>query len=390
MLMVKSLSVNSKKALQIIDANLNRLREGIRVAEEIVRYLPQAKKSYILLQSVRRKVGRLENKIREKLCWQIVEARNTSIDLGANSTATVSRNARLSSRKGAGKHAQSLIDAVEVKHAELAILSANFKRAEEAARSLEEYLKLFSMGTASENFRKIRFELYDIEQKAQQAALSLCQAVLRRRKLINALEKLPIYLVLSRENTNEIHPLELASLFYQNGGRLIQVRLKSYTPRKLVNLILQLKKEFARALIIVNDRVDIALASEAHGVHLGETDIPVRNVRGITQEMIIGCTVRDLTKATSALKNGADYLGVGSIFVSPTKPEAKVIGISTLRRIKKSTNAPIAAIGGINEQNFEKVLEAGADALCVVSAVGTVDKAKSFFRRVKNFWKEKK
>jgi thiamine-phosphate diphosphorylase len=122
--------------------------------------------------------------------------------------------------------------------------------------------------------------------------------------------------------------------------------------------------------VIVNDRVDVALATGAQGVHLGEEDMPVETARGLVGPgIIIGASVQDVAGARAAAAAGADYLGVGAIFRTPIKPEQEPISLDILREIRHEVKLPIVAIGGIDEKNAALPLEHGADGIAVISAL---------------------
>jgi len=168
--------------------------------------------------------------------------------------------------------------------------------------------------------------------------------------------------------------LEIAQYAIEGGVRLIQFREKELPTRKMVEIGEKLRKiTEKKALLIVNDRIDIALAIGADGVHIGQDDMPLKTARNILGNKIIGVSARNVQEAKKAEEEGADYLGVGSMFSTSTKGDIKVIGLSVLKDIKKTVNIPIIAIGGINEKNVGEVIEAGADGVAVVSAIANSD-----------------
>lgn len=126
-----------------------------------------------------------------------------------------------------------------------------------------------------------------------------------------------------------------------------------------------------KALFIINDRIDIALAVEADGVHLGQRDMPYKAARKILGEgKIIGVTVHNVKEALAAQKLGADYLGVSPIFFTNTKLDAGAArGINLLKKVRVKVKIPIVAVGGITLENAPDVINAGADAICAISAV---------------------
>jgi thiamine-phosphate diphosphorylase len=173
-------------------------------------------------------------------------------------------------------------------------------------------------------------------------------------------------------------PLETARAVLQAGVRLLQLRDKTATTRQLAQIGQQLRALTRQhdARLIVNDRLDVALAVEADGVHLGQDDLPVSLARRIAgKQLLIGVSAETVDEARQAEADGADYLGVGPMFATPTKPDAGApVGSERLRAIKHAVRIPVFGIGGITLQNAPAVLNAGADGICVISAiVGATD-----------------
>ena len=157
--------------------------------------------------------------------------------------------------------------------------------------------------------------------------------------------------------------------------RLIQYRNKSAATRILFEEALQLKRlcSGTSTRLIINDRVDIALAVDADGVHIGQEDLPYAETRRlIGKNKLIGVTVHSLEEARLAEAQGADYLGVSPIYATSTKTDAgEACGTETLSAIRRACRIPIVAIGGITLNNLAEVLAAGADMACAISAVIT-------------------
>lgn len=151
----------------------------------------------------------------------------------------------------------------------------------------------------------------------------------------------------------------------------VQYRNKEASAREMLEESLKLRKICRKTPLIINDRVDIALAVEADGVHLGQDDMPIEVARRMLgKKRIIGLTVHSLSEAERAQRLGADYLGVSPIFVTSTKNDAgKPVGTGLISQIKSRLKLPIIAIAGINLDNAESVISAGADAICAISAV---------------------
>lgn len=171
------------------------------------------------------------------------------------------------------------------------------------------------------------------------------------------------------------------------GARFVQYRRKEGTTASLYEEAMELKSLCGDAKFIVNDRVDIALAVDADGVHVGRDDLPVKIVRSLLgPDKIIGVTVRNIEEAVQAERDGADYLGVGPVYYTSTKKDAgPPAGIQLIRKVRDVCRLPVVAIGGITLENAGEVIEGGADMICAVSstvAEPDVKKAVSDFQRL--------
>jgi len=157
------------------------------------------------------------------------------------------------------------------------------------------------------------------------------------------------------------------------GVKIVQYRAKGAETKEMYEEAAALRKICKNTIFLINDRVDIALAVNADGVHLGQSDMPYQVARKLLgKKKIIGVTVHNLKQAKEAEKRGADYIGLSPIFKTSTKPDAKnPVGIELIKKIKKYVHLPIVAIGGINLLNAPQVIAAGADCVCAISAVIT-------------------
>jgi thiamine-phosphate pyrophosphorylase len=155
------------------------------------------------------------------------------------------------------------------------------------------------------------------------------------------------------------------------GVEAVQYRNKNAETRQMYEEAVRLRSICRDCIFLINDRVDIALAAEADGVHLGQSDMPCPAARKLLgDEKIIGVTVHNLAEALQAECIGADYLGVSPIFQTATKHDAgKPAGISLIEEIRSQVEIPLIAIGGINHSNAGDVVRAGADGLCAISCV---------------------
>ncbi|ACS89530.1 Thiamine-phosphate pyrophosphorylase [Thermococcus sibiricus MM 739] len=157
----------------------------------------------------------------------------------------------------------------------------------------------------------------------------------------------------------------------EGGATSIQLRIKNAPTGEMIKIgkeIRELTKEYD-ALYFVDDRLDVALATDADGVQLGPEDMPISLAKEIGPNLIIGASVYSLEEALKAEKEGADYLGAGSVFPTPTKRDVKVIGLEGLKRIVESVKIPVVAIGGINHKNARDVLKTGVDGIAIISAI---------------------
>jgi thiamine-phosphate pyrophosphorylase len=157
----------------------------------------------------------------------------------------------------------------------------------------------------------------------------------------------------------------------EGGVTLVQLREKEADGKEFYERSLRLKKLLDRfhVPLIINDRVDVALAVGASGVHVGQDDLPLKVVRSLVGDMIVGVSVRTVQEAQQAVEDGADYIGVGSVFPTSTKLDAKGITKEELIEITESVRIPAVAIGGITAENIEKLNGTGIRGAAVVSAI---------------------
>jgi len=166
--------------------------------------------------------------------------------------------------------------------------------------------------------------------------------------------------------------VKMTQLATDAGLKIIQYRDKiADTPEMLENAIkIRDMTEKSDIIFIVNDNVEVAIKSNADGVHIGQKDAKYEDVRKLLPDKIIGVSTENMEQSLLANKIGANYLGVGPIFSTATKPDAAPpIGVKKLAKIVKATSAPVVAIGGINLDNLESVLEAGVNGVAIISAI---------------------
>lgn len=201
--------------------------------------------------------------------------------------------------------------------------------------------------------------------------------------------KLGLYIITHEDAVRGYDHLDVAGAALGGGADALQLRSKDIGGREMYRLALRMRdmvnEDSGGCLFFVNDRVDVAIAARADGVHLGQEDIPAPRARSLTGEgMILGISATTVEEAERALADGADYLGVGPVFATPTKPDAVApIGLEGLARIRESVELPIVAIGGIDEENAGSVFEAGADGIAVISAVTAAENMLEAVRRLR-------
>ena len=158
----------------------------------------------------------------------------------------------------------------------------------------------------------------------------------------------------------------------KGGVTMLQLREKNASGKEFLEKAIKLRELTKKYNVkfIINDRVDIAMLCDADGVHVGQSDIPANKVRELMgEDKIVGVSARTVEEAIRAKENGADYLGVGAMFTTTTKLDAKSVSIEKLKEIKKAVDLPIVAIGGLSLNNIDKLKECNVDGYAVVSAI---------------------
>ncbi len=321
-----SSSPDTQATYRILDANLDRAREGIRIIEEWCRFALDNPTLAQTCKAMRQTLAK----------WHTAEihsARNTPDDCGTDLT-----------------HPQE-----ERRDSAQQVLQINLARTQEALRVLEEYGKLYhaEMGSAC---KQLRYQIYTLE--------SHLFATSPHGKLKTA----KLYLVSSP--SNQIFEIVEAAL--KGGLSLVQYRNKEADDRIQIaegKQLCELCHQYG-ALFLMNDRADLALAVGADGVHLGQEDIPIAVARHILgPNKIIGRSTTNPLEMASAIAQGADYVGVGPVYKTPTKPGKAPAGLDYVRYAANHSPIPWFAIGGINADNIQNVIQAQAHGVAVVRAI---------------------
>jgi thiamine-phosphate pyrophosphorylase len=259
------------------------------------------------------------------------------------------------------------------------VLRANMGRLQEALRVLEEYGKVVDRDFA-EAMKQMRYQVYTLESQLltyeidHEITKTSNIAELRRQKLRSA----SLYLV-TMPVDNIVSVVESA---LQGGVQIVQYRQKEGedgTRFAIAQQLCDICHQY-EALFLVNDRVDIAIAVGADGIHVGQTDLPVSVVRqilnangGDASEYIIGQSTTNPQELEIALNNQVDYVGVGPVHATPTKPNKAASGYEYVQYAAENINIPWFAIGGIDEHNLGAAIAAGAERVAVVRALMKAD-----------------
>ena len=316
-----------KKAIyRILDANLDRAREGMRIIEEWCRL-------GLNHQPLAEECKQIRQELAQWHSWELRQARDTPGDVGTDLS-----------------HAQE-----ENRENIQQLLQANLCRSQEALRVLEEYSKLYQP-EMSAACKQLRYRVYTVES-------SLFNSY-RHQQLQSA----PLYLITSPESGI----LKTVESALKGGLNLVQYRDKEANDSarlEKAHQLCQLCHQY-NALFIVNDRVDIALAVDADGVHLGQHDAPIAFAREILgSHKIVGRSTTNKQELNKAIAEQADYVGVGPFYETPTKPGKAALTKEYIDYVQVKCPVPWFAIGGIDLSNLNTVLTTGAQRVAVVRAI---------------------
>jgi thiamine-phosphate pyrophosphorylase len=181
-----------------------------------------------------------------------------------------------------------------------------------------------------------------------------------------------LYVVLDRTAARGRDLDDLLAAVIDGGCRMVQLREKDWPSGRLLPLARRLRERCGRTGVtfVVNDRVDLAVAVEADGVHVGQDDLPARDARPLLRAgMLLGVSTHDVEQARAARADGADYVAVGSMFATATKPDFHLVGPALIRKLRGEIRVPLIGIGGVTHDNVAEVVRAGADGVAVISAV---------------------
>jgi thiamine-phosphate pyrophosphorylase len=319
---------------RVIDAAANRAREGLRVAEDFVRFVLDDRHLTGQCKQLRHDLAALMDQIPGE---QLLSARETQADVGT-ALATPSEVHRS--------------DAAEV-------LLANFARLQESLRSLEEFGKLIDPGWAAE-IKQLRYRSYTLHRAVEITRTSI-------KRLANA----RLYVLIDGRATIDDFR-QLAQSLIDAGVHLLQLRDKKLDDRQLVERA-RLLRELTRGtstLFIINDRPDLAALCHADGVHLGQEDLSIKDARAmIGPEALVGISTHTIEQARQAVLDGANYIGAGPTFPTDTKKFENFPGLDFLRAVAAEICLPAFAIGGINPANLCEVLSTGITLVAISRSI---------------------
>ena len=315
---------------QIIDANLDRAREGLRVLEDWARFC----------------LG--ENDIVSRI-------KNFRQILGKNHLEVYKQSRNFIDDQCKGLTHQEQIN----RRSPNQIISSNAGRVQEALRVIEEFSRLHNY-ELSKVASEIRYEIYTIEiDLLSLSKLKKSEKILKENSLYVITEQ--------KENL-----LEIIEKILIAGVKIIQHRFKSGTDKDNLQEAIQIKNlcKSYNSLFIINDRVDIALASNADGVHLGQDDLDLKTARELLgYSKIIGVSANNEIDISNALRDGCNYIGIGPVFETTTKKDKKPLGIDKIKTLTKDLNIPWFAIGGVKTNNISYLKDNGFKKVALVSQI---------------------
>jgi len=333
---------------RIVDANINRVTEGLRVAEDVCRYAWNNRGLCTRIRDIRHRACRI---VERKL---YIRSRDVAADILAPGLGC----------RGVGTSR-------EAKH----LAQANLKRAQEGLRVLEEIFATENEDTAR-GFEELRYAVYLVEQ----------EVLSRGGRLLGK----GLYVILNAESPQFEHLARAASSTH--GVCAVQLRCKTLSDRLFLQKARMLGEIVSEspALFIVNDRVDVAFASGADGVHLGQDDLdPALARKVLGPEALVGVSTHNATQVASACSQGVDYIGFGPVFDPFSKENHEpVCGIHALREAVRLSGVPVVAIGGICPERLPGLRAAGCHAIAALGAIERAGDPQDEIRRLATLFLE--
>ena len=338
----------------LLDANLNRAREGLRVLEDCARFVLCCVKTTEWLKNIRHRLVEAEIRLRTK--HSVIQRRNVEADAGTGlTTANEQRRANLKD-----------------------IITANCRRMQEAIRSLEEFGKLID-SQFSASCKQLRYQTYQAEQMLESrmtlpesnSKTALPTTSRRRTQRQQRLQSSLLYVLMTEQFCNQPWK-QTAEGVLAAGADILQLREKTLAAPELRRRAAYLRDLCSEhdALFFMNDDPEVAQSMNADGVHVGQSDLPVSEVRKLVDpDQLIGLSTHNLQQLNAAAECKADYVGVGPMFTTQTKSFDEYSGPAYAMQASKNANMPWFAIGGIGHENLVELIDSGVRRIAVCSTV---------------------
>jgi len=211
--------------------------------------------------------------------------------------------------------------------------------------------------------------------------------LLRQRQ--DRMRQIDLYPVISSEFTNGRPVLDVLQAIADGGAKIVQLREKNRTEAELYKLAEAYRRITDRynMLLIIDDHVDIALAVDADGVHLGQEDLPIPVGRQLGPDLLLGCSTHNLAEAQQAMSDGAGYINIGPVFPTQTKSVSyPPVGIEQLRQIVPHVDIPFTVMGGIKERHLPELIAAGAPRIAMVTEISQAENITERVKQLRSCW----
>ena len=331
-----------KEIYRILDANFNRAREALRVAEDCGRFALNDPAITAIAKNLR---SDLKDVLAAFPAGELVASRDTPGDIGTELTSPGEPTR------------ENMLD----------VAVAACKRLTEALRTIEEYSKIVAPGEVK-RVERMRYDSYTLEQR-----------LVNRLTVAGRFAEVKLYVLVSVAQRKGSFR-ELLRMVLAGGADAIQLREKHASDQELLAMAAEAREltDETGRLLIINDRPDIASIVGADGVHLGQDDLPISEARRLLRPGgIVGRSTHSAAQVRAALTEGADYIAVGPMFETTTKDAGQPVGPALLTEARGMTDVPIVAIGGINMENIGQIVSAGGSCVAVSAAVSSAENPKA-------------
>lgn len=338
-----------RETYRILDANLNRAREALRVVEDCGRFVLNDPAITAMAKNYRSSLRELIDQLPVR---ELIISRDTSGDIGTEMTSPTELQ-------------RTSVEQVAV---------AACKRLTESLRTIEEYSKIISPEVAV-GVERLRYDTYTLEQR-------LCSRFIVGERF----REVRLYALISARFCVESSLREIARAAIAGGADAIQLREKKIPDDVFLAMAAELREltDETATLLIINDRADIAAIVGADGVHLGQNDLPINEARRLLRPgAIVGRSTHSIQQAAQAANEGADYIGVGAMFNTTTK-DVDVVSSSLLAEVIDTIPLPVVAVGGITEGNVGQLIKIGCRCVAVCAEICANKDPKAAAQAIRN------